>query len=125
MRKRFMAALFLLAASTAAHAADITGAWESNFGPLEIVGNDDGSYTLAFELLHGTVQGNLGEGDALTGTWVSTNVGPFPSCPSEVDGSPYWGQFDVTFHTPDLFQGYWGFCGDMVEVAEFTGGRIP
>jgi hypothetical protein len=110
-----------------AHANDITGAWESNQGPITITKAGDGTYSVDFKLVKGKVVGSL-EGDVFKGTWVR-HAEP-ERCKTEKDGSPFWGGFKVTFY-PEIpgagFQGSWFACthelksGMMVE--NWTGAR--
>ena len=114
--------------SAAAHAADIAGKWESSDGPVTITQESDGRYSVAFANVEGTVVGSVvgsSEGDIFQGTWVRKHASE--RCPSERDGSPYWGGFRVTFYRPETFNGWWYPCTDELvdgmRVESWSGAR--
>ncbi|MGL4396941.1 MAG: hypothetical protein ACRCS9_10420 [Hyphomicrobium sp.] len=117
----------LVMCSQALSAPDIAGEWESNQGPMTITANADGTFTVTFSLIKGTVVGAL-DGDVFKGNWVRFDDRLADLCKTEKDGSPYWGGFKVTFYYgPDFpepsFQGGWTFCGDEVRFMNWTGAR--
>jgi len=133
MRIRLLLLLAALAVTGhPATAADISGAWESNQGPITITKAADGTYAVDFKLIKGKVTGTLvttDNGDVFSGTWVR-EAGEPERCKTDQDGSPFWGGFKVTFY-PEIpgagFQGSWFACthelksGMMVE--NWTGAR--
>lgn len=125
MRRLFSAAIGSLIIGTTAgstQAADITGAWESNQGPMTIAQNSDGTYAVTFALIKGTTIGLL-DGDVLKGNWVRQKEDLAERCKTEKEGSPFWGGFKITFYEGIGFQGAWHFCGDEVRIMNWTGAR--
>lgn len=109
-----MAAAATGTAGFSAGAAEIEGDWDTDQGPVTFTRRDDGSYAVDFKLKPGKVAGTL-DGDELRGTWIRDSG---QRCETEMEGSPFWGKFRVTFYSadvcrgPDCFTGYWTFCAD-------------
>lgn len=82
------------------------------------------------KLIKGKVTGTLAstpDGDVFKGTWVRGEGEPPTRCETEQDGSPFWGGFQVTFYTPEIFQGSWFSCTHELKngmtVENWTGAR--
>lgn len=120
--RMLIGSLILVLGTGLAQSAEITGAWESNQGPMIIAQNADGTYAVTFELIQGMTTGAL-KGDVLKGDWVRKKEDLAERCKTEKDGSPFWGGFRITFYEGIGFQGYWHFCGDEVKVMNWTGAR--
>jgi hypothetical protein len=108
-KRQLIPVVLMAIGSTVANAADIAGRWESDRSPVTITRESDSRYLVAFAQVEGRAAGSL-DGDIFQGTWVRKQTSQ--RCPSEREGSPYWGGFKVTFHTPEIFQGWWYPCTD-------------
>lgn len=121
VRNLLLPAIVTMAISTGTvHAAEIEGNWETTQGPVTISRSDDGTYVVSFDLIKGKVAGAL-SGDVFEGTWVRGNHGL--RCPTEMEGSPFWGQFKITFYGPPGFTGLWSYCGDNMQGDTWAGAR--
>lgn len=121
MRGLLLSLLMLPAIGAAgANAAEITGAWDTSQGPVSISRSGDGSYAVSFKLAAGKVVGTL-NGDVFKGTWIRDKIGQ--RCPTQKEGSPFWGDFEVTFYPNNIFVGLWTYCGDTSRGLNWTGGR--
>ncbi len=111
-----------VSATPTAGAEGIVGRWDSNQGPLSITKDAENRYFLTFSRTEGKVTGTL-SGKEFVGTWVrSTGTA---RCKTSKDGSHFWGAFKVTFHRPEIFQGYWLSCDDEGNALLWSGGRLP
>ena len=124
--RRLVPAIATLAiSSTVVNAADITGKWDSNQGPMTITKESDGTYAVTFKLVEGKVTGNLDQDGVFKGIWIRETSQE--TCQTKKDGSPYWGGFKVTFYTPEIFQGYMSWCTEDIvsgqQVENWTGAR--
>ena len=122
MMRSFLLSLSMVPALGVAgvQAAEITGAWETNQGPVSISKGSDGSYAVSFKLAAGKVVGAM-NGDVFKGTWIREKIGE--RCPTQKGGSPFWGDFEVTFYPSNIFVGMWTYCGDTSRGINWTGGR--
>jgi hypothetical protein len=121
VRHLLLPAIVMVAINTGTvHAAEIKGDWETNQGPVTIRMGDDGTYSVSFSMVNGKVVGTL-SGDVFQGTWLRGKADQ--RCPAEREGSPFWGEFRVTFYTADIFTGYWSYCGDDSQGNVWTGAR--
>ncbi|MDP8993562.1 MAG: hypothetical protein M3N07_01045 [Pseudomonadota bacterium] len=126
------AASALIAAApavAAAQAADISGHWETTYGPLvftvtdirDAQGNVTGKAAEApYRSEGGTVAGEL-RGSNLDGYWHEPHSSE--RCATERRGTFYWGRIRFTFNpAADAYEGVWGYCDETPERG-WTGTR--
>ncbi len=102
----------LAISSTVVNAADITGKWDSNQGPMTITKEVDGTFAVAFKLVEGKVTGSLDEDGVLKGIWIRETSQE--TCKPRKTAARIWGGFKVTFYTPEIFQGYMSWCTEDI-----------
>ena len=119
------AAAILFVSSTASLAEnwpDISGKWETTFGPLEFkvtdikdpAGNVIGKAASApYKSEGGTVSGEL-KGSKLIGHWHEPHSSV--ECPTVRAGTRYWGRVEFVFNSAaNEYAGTWGYCNEVPE----------
>jgi len=101
---------------------DITGAWDTTFGPLNFtlkdIKDDAGavigkSATAPYKEEGGTVSGEL-QGSTLVGYWHE----PYSSvkCTTKRANTFYWGKVEFVFNAAvNEYAGKWGYCEEAPE----------
>ena len=121
------AATALIAAAPAA--PDISGSWDTTYGPLvfsvtdirDAQGNVTGKAAEApYRSEGGTVSGEL-RGSILDGYWHEPHSSN--RCSTQRRGTYYWGRIRFTFNPgADAYDGVWGYCDEAPERG-WTGTR--
>ena len=110
------------AAALAQGSPDISGRWETTYGPLvftvtdvrDAQGNVTGKAAEApYRSEGGTVAGEL-SGSALEGYWHEPESSQ--RCATQRRGTFYWGRIRFTFNAAaDAYEGVWGYCDETPE----------
>ncbi len=103
----------------------IDGRWNTANGPITISRLETGEYAIVFDKYAGKTVGKLAD-NVLSGTWQ--DVAKVTPCPTEQNGSTYWGTFSISFYGPPAiekpaFQGILAFCENPNEGTNFSGER--
>ncbi|MBR2689607.1 MAG: hypothetical protein IKE42_17285 [Aquamicrobium sp.] len=118
-----LSAAVLLPSLAMADEIKIDGRWNTGNGPITISRLETGEYTIVFDNYAGKTVGKLAD-NVLSGTWQ--DVAKVTHCPTEQNGSTYWGTFSISFYGPPAikkpaFQGILAFCDNQNEGTNFSG----
>jgi hypothetical protein len=117
------AALLAFSVGVAAQAwPDISGRWDTTYGPLDFtltdIRDDKGAVigkaaTAPYKSEGGTVSGEL-KGSTLVGHWHEPESSN--KCATKRGGTYYWGRVEFAFNpATDAFAGKWGYCEETPE----------
>ena len=131
LRTAAAAALFVSSTAALAQASpDISGRWDTTYGPLDFTVTDirdaqgavtGKAATAPYRSEGGTVSGQL-EGSTLVGYWHEPESSL--RCSVQRGGTWYWGRIAFTFNPAvDAYEGVWGYCDE--EPARGWSGRRP
>jgi hypothetical protein len=110
------------AVAIAQESPDITGVWDTTYGPLDFKVTDikdaagaviGKAASAPYKSEGGTVSGEL-KGSTLVGYWHE----PYSSvkCSTVRAGTSYWGRVEFVFNPAvDAYKGTWGYCDEVPE----------
>lgn len=113
------------AASQAEEVADpepafsVNGTWSTRYGEMRLTQTKDvvaGTYEGGRSMVTGILRDRVFEG-----IWFKPRSGR--ACPTEREGTRYWGRLRFRFVNDTSFEGAWGYCGDE-PTESWTGTRV-